>query len=194
VWRFPLSCRFLSDEHLFPQQKAVGHRFFLRPSTRPFRSPYCSGLLYECVCVTPSLFHVTSTYWKHASGTSPLDLPLVGVSTFLEGPVASPDHVQVEDSSGSHGALSSLQAPASVLQRLDVHLHLHPEGFFFFGSPCTLRDFIAVTSSPYFDMTSFLPLRLHVDRGLVRHGYPWVPIDQGPRGPCQVDPTCQKTS
>jgi hypothetical protein len=66
--------------------------------------------------------------------------------------------------------------------------------FFFFGSPCTLRDFIAVTSSPYFDMTSFLPLRLHVDRGLVRHGYPWVPIDQGPRGPCQVDPTCQKTS
>jgi hypothetical protein len=40
-------------------------------------------------------------------------------------------------------------------------------------------------------MTSFLPLRLHVDRGLVRHGYPWVPTDQGPRGPCQVDPTCQ---
>jgi hypothetical protein len=28
----------------------------------------------------------------------------------------------------------------------------------------------------------------------VRHGYPWVPTDQGPRGPCQVDPTCQKTS
>jgi hypothetical protein len=26
----------------------------------------------------------------------------------------------------------------------------------------------------------------------VRHGYPWVPTDQGPRGPCQVDPTCQK--
>jgi hypothetical protein len=130
-----LSCRFLSDEHLFPQQKAVGHRFFLRPSTRPFRSPYCSGLLYECVCVTPSLFHVTSTYWKHASGTSPLDLPLVGVSTFLEGPVASPDHVQVEDSSGSHGALSSLQAPGSVLQRLDVHLHLRLEGFFLLWIP-----------------------------------------------------------
>jgi hypothetical protein len=41
-----------------------------------------------------------------------------------------------------------------------------------------------VTSSP--------PLRLHVDRGLVRHGYPWVSTDQGPRGPSQVDPTCQK--
>jgi hypothetical protein len=26
----------------------------------------------------------------------------------------------------------------------------------------------------------------------VRHGYPWVPTNQGPRGPCQVDPTCQK--
>jgi hypothetical protein len=35
-------------------------------------------------------------------------------------------------------------------------------------------------------MTSSLPLRIHVDRGLVRHGYPWVPTDQGPRGPCQV--------
>jgi hypothetical protein len=28
--------------------------------------------------------------------------------------------------------------------------------------------------------------------GLERHGYPWVPTDQDPRGPCQVDPTCQK--
>jgi hypothetical protein len=64
----------------------------------------------------------------------------------------------------------------------------------FFGSPCTLRDFIVVTSSLHFDVTSFLPLHLHVDRGLVRHGYPWVPTDQGPRGPCQVDPTCQKPS
>jgi hypothetical protein len=29
---------------------------------------------------------------------------------------------------------------------------------------------------------------------LQRHGYPWVPTDQGPGGPCQVDPTCQKPS
>jgi hypothetical protein len=43
-----------------------------------------------------------------------------------------------------------------------------------------------------FNMTSSQPLRLHVDRGLERHGYPWVPTDQGPGGPCQVDPTCQK--
>jgi hypothetical protein len=36
------------------------------------------------------------------------------------------------------------------------------------------------------------PLCLHVNRGLERHGYPWVPTDQGPRVPCQVDLTCQK--
>jgi hypothetical protein len=40
-----------------------------------------------------------------------------------------------------------------------------------------------------FDMTSSQPLRLHVDRGLERHGYPWVPTDQVPGAPCQVDPT-----
>jgi hypothetical protein len=28
-----------------------------------------------------------------------------------------------------------------------------------------------------FDMTSSRLLLLHVDRGLKRHGYPWVPID-----------------
>jgi hypothetical protein len=49
-------------------------------------------------------------------------------------------------------------------------------------------------SSLCFDVTSFLPLRLHVDRGLLRHGYLRVPTDQGPGGPCQVDPTCQKFS
>jgi hypothetical protein len=73
------------------------------------------GLLYECVFVTPSFFHVASTYWKHPSGTSLLDLPLVGASTFLEGVVASPDRIQVEGSSSSHGALSSLQVPGSTL-------------------------------------------------------------------------------
>jgi hypothetical protein len=72
-----------------------------------------------------SLFlHVASTYWKHASITSLLDLPLVSISTFLEGAVVSPDPVQVEVPSGSHGALSSLQAPGSTLLRLDVLLRL----------------------------------------------------------------------
>jgi hypothetical protein len=47
-------------------------------------------------------------------------------------------------------------------------------------------------SSLRFNVTSSQPLRLHVDQGLKRHGYPWVPTEQGPGGPCQVDPTCQK--
>jgi hypothetical protein len=96
--------------------------FFLRAST-------ARGLLYECVCAMPSFFHVASTYGKHASGTSPLDLPSVSVSTFLEGAVASPDSVQVEGSSSSRGALSSLQVPGSTLQRLDVRLRLRPGRF-----------------------------------------------------------------
>jgi hypothetical protein len=41
-------------------------------------------------------------------------------------------------------------------------------------------------------MTSSQPLRLYVDQGLERQGYPWIPTDQGLEGPCQVDPTCQK--
>jgi hypothetical protein len=52
----------------------------------------------------------------HASVTSPLDLPLASISSLLEGVVVSPDPVQVEDSSGSHSALSSLQASGSALQ------------------------------------------------------------------------------
>jgi hypothetical protein len=77
----------------------------------------------------PLFLHVASTYWKHTSVMSPLDLPLVSVSTFLEGAVVSPDPVQVEDSSGSYGALSSIQAPRSTLQRLDVRLRLRLGGF-----------------------------------------------------------------
>jgi hypothetical protein len=73
------------------------------------------GLLYEYVCVTPSFLHVASTYWKHASSTSPLDLPLVSVSTFLEGALASPDAV-CGGFSGGHGALSSLQASEPTSQ------------------------------------------------------------------------------
>jgi hypothetical protein len=34
-------------------------------------------------------------------------------------------------------------------------------------------------SSLRIDMTSSQPLRLHIDRGFERQGYPWVPTDQG---------------
>jgi hypothetical protein len=36
-------------------------------------------------------------------------------------------------------------------------------------------------------------LRLHLARGLVRHGYPWVPTDQAHVRPRQVGPTYLKT-
>jgi hypothetical protein len=54
------------------------------------------------------------------------------------------------------------------------------EGFVFFGSPCTLRDLSGgAMPSLHFDMTSSRPLHLHVDQGLERQGYPWVPTDEG---------------
>jgi hypothetical protein len=82
--------------------------------------------------VTPSFLHVASTDLKRASVTSPLDLPLVGVSTFLEGVLASPDSGQVDGSLGNDDALFSLQALGPTLQRLDVHLHTRSGGFSFF--------------------------------------------------------------
>jgi hypothetical protein len=51
--------RFSGEEHLFPQQKVVGPGFFLRASTRPFRSPYCSGATLR-VRLRDALFFFTS--------------------------------------------------------------------------------------------------------------------------------------
>jgi hypothetical protein len=42
-------------------------------------------------------------------------------------------------------------------------------------------------------MTFLRSLRLHLTRGLVRHGYPWVPTDQAHGHPQQVGPAYQKT-
>jgi hypothetical protein len=42
-------------------------------------------------------------------------------------------------------------------------------------------------------MTFLRSLRLHLARGLVRHGYPWVPTDQAHGRPRQVGLTYQKT-
>jgi hypothetical protein len=42
---------------------------------------------------------------------SPLDLPLVGIQTFLEGAVVLSDSGQAGGSSSSNSALYSLQAP-----------------------------------------------------------------------------------
>jgi hypothetical protein len=42
-------------------------------------------------------------------------------------------------------------------------------------------------------MTLLRLLRLHIARGLVRHGYPWVPPDLVHGRPQQVGPAYQKT-
>jgi hypothetical protein len=42
-------------------------------------------------------------------------------------------------------------------------------------------------------MTFLRSLCLHLARGLVRHGYPWVPTDQAHGHPRQVDPAYQET-
>jgi hypothetical protein len=83
VWRFSLSCRFPSEEHLFPQQKAVSRGFFLWASTEPFRSPYCSRATPRvCLCDALSLSRrldlLEARFW-YVSAWSPvgrrLDLP-----------------------------------------------------------------------------------------------------------------------
>jgi hypothetical protein len=74
------------------------------------------------------------------------------------------------------GILLEVMAPGLHFKPLDL-LSRDLMFVFIFGSLCTLRDIIAVTSSLYFDVTSFLHLSLHVNRGLVRHGYPWVTTD-----------------
>jgi hypothetical protein len=123
---------FPREKHLFPKRKAVGHRFFFFEHQPDLLGCLTARrLLYECVCVTPSFLHVTSTYWKHTSIMSPLDLPLVSVSTLLEVVLASPNFGQICSSSGNDSALSSIQAPGPTLQRLDVRLHMHSGGFSF---------------------------------------------------------------
>jgi hypothetical protein len=42
-------------------------------------------------------------------------------------------------------------------------------------------------------MTFLRLMCLHLTRGLVGHGYPWVPTDQAHGRPRQVGPTYQKT-
>jgi hypothetical protein len=59
VRRFSLLCRFPREEHMFSQQKVIGHGFFLGASTRPFRSPYCSGATLR-VCLCDALFFFMS--------------------------------------------------------------------------------------------------------------------------------------
>jgi hypothetical protein len=61
--------------------------------------------------VTPSFFVVASTNQNHASDTSPLDLPLVNIQTFLEGVLVLPDSGQVGGSSSNDSRLVFTSSP-----------------------------------------------------------------------------------
>jgi hypothetical protein len=87
------------------KQKVVGSLFTLRASTRPSRSPYCSGATPRVHLVTPSSFYIVTTHWKPASTTSLLDLPLVGWETFLMIFWQLPDLGQVGGSSTDSSCL-----------------------------------------------------------------------------------------
>jgi hypothetical protein len=70
-------------------QKVVGSRLVFQASTRP-------GTLllvgYSTSASVDALFsYVASTYWKHAPITSLLNLPFIGIQTFLEGALILPD-------------------------------------------------------------------------------------------------------
>jgi hypothetical protein len=106
----------------FLKQKAVGSQLVLRASTRPSRSPYCSGATPQVRLCDALFSDVASTYQEHSSITSLLDLPLVSIYTFLEGVLVLPDSGQVGGPSSNDGTLSSLQAPGPALEKLDVHL------------------------------------------------------------------------
>jgi hypothetical protein len=125
--------------------------------------------------------YVTSTYQKRASTIPPLNLPSVSIGTFVEGMTIFPDSGQVGGSSNTTAPCLHFK-PLDLCSRSLTFDFVCTQKIFFFGSMCTLCDLNGA-------MTSSYPLHLHVDRGLERQGYPWVPTDQGPGGPCQVDPT-----
>jgi hypothetical protein len=65
-----------------------------------------------------SFSYIASTYQKHASITSLLDLPLVSIQTCLESVLVLPDSGQVGGSPSSNSALSSLEASGLRSRRL----------------------------------------------------------------------------
>jgi hypothetical protein len=83
--------------------------------------------------------------------------------------------------------------PLALRSRISMFGFMHAEGDFFFlwitvhpTRPQRCHDFASLRHNL---VSATTPTRRS---GVDRHGYPWVPTDQGPRGPCQVDPTCQK--
>jgi hypothetical protein len=180
--------------HLRPlQQKAICRGLILRASTRPSRSPYCSrATLRVRLCdalffflsprptgsTLPSHLHSTSLWSAFRHSLKVCWLHLIPVKpAVLQAMTAPCLHLK----------------PLDLLSRDLMFAFIRAQEDFLFLSPCTLCDFIDATSSLRIDVTSSPPLRLRVDRGLVRHGYQRVTFDQGLSRPRQVGPTYQKT-
>jgi hypothetical protein len=170
VWQLPLFCWFPREEHLFP--KVEGCRLqILSSSINPtfqvalLLGGYSTSALVRCPLSftsprpTGSVLPVCLRLTSCGSASRPsLKFRWLRLILFRS------------------GILLEVMAPSLHFKPLDL-LSRDLMFVFIFGSLCTLRDIIAVTSSLYFDVTSFLHLSLHVNRGLVRHGYPWVPTD-----------------
>jgi hypothetical protein len=86
-----------------------------------------------------------------------------------------PNSGQVGGSSGNDNALFLLQVPGPILQKFDVRLCMCSRGFWFLIPVHPMRlHRCNVFASLRHDFLS-PPFHLHVDRGLVIHGYPWSP-------------------
>jgi hypothetical protein len=200
VWRLPQ--RFQAFWHIGSVRQSIiitaeGRRFSFcsGPPNRTFWTLYCSGATTRVRLTTPSFSYVTSTYWNPASTTSLLDLPTVGVATFLK-VTKAPLCYLIEVRSTVHQdwrLVFTLTSWTYTPETRCLTSYTHWRVFFLFGSPRTLCDLSGAMPSLHFDMTSSRPLRLHVDRGLEKHGYPWIPTDKGLNPPRQAGPTYQKT-
>jgi hypothetical protein len=159
---------------MFSQQKVIGHGFFLGASTRPFRSPYCSGATLR-VCLCDALFFFMSP--RPAGSTLPSRLHSTSLWSVFR---PSLEVRWLRLTLFRSRILLAVMAPCLHFKPLDLlsrdlmFVFVCAQEDFLLWIPMHPSDFITVTSSLCFDMTSFLPLRLHVNRGLVRHGYPWV--------------------
>jgi hypothetical protein len=129
--------------------------------------------------------------YLYASPFYPYIASFHNIRTFLEGVLVFPDSVRSAVLQATTAPCLHFK-PLDLLSRSLMFAFVRAQQDFLLWIPCTLCDLTGAMSSLRFIMTPSQPLRLHVVRGLERHGYPWVPTDQGPGGPCQVDPTCQK--
>jgi hypothetical protein len=176
-WRFQVFCFAQWDEHLFAQ--AEGQRFSICSSSIDLTfqvallfegysmSVSCDTLLFLRRLDLPKACFCYSSARPPFSQHTYLPWRCVGLTWFWSGRRFFKQQQRIVFTSSLWTC--SLEAWCSTSYAL--------RRIFFFGSLCTLHDLTGAMSSLHFNMTSSQPLRLHVDRGLERHGYPWVPTD-----------------